>query len=108
MSLQIKHALALRFQKNIKMTAKERISKTRRKLKTGKKKIGKYNIGFPGSDSWNDKTPKWVKITGESFIFVGAGMAIVLGTMATPPGWLVAVSGLAGLAGRYVAKCFSE
>jgi hypothetical protein len=86
------------------MTAMQELEQT---IKKSKLRVGKYNVGLPGGESFNSKTPQWIKITGETFIFVGAGLGIVLATMSTPPGWAIAASSIAGLAGRYIAKCFS-
>ncbi len=77
------------------------------KLKKGTVNIGKYKIGLPGSDSYKAITPKPVKVIGETLLFIGSGVAIVAGAF-TMPGWVVVAGSLAGLAGRYVCKCFSE
>jgi membrane protein YqaA with SNARE-associated domain len=77
------------------------------KLKKGTIKVGKYKVGLPGSDSYKAITPKSVKIVGETLLFIGSGVAIIAGAF-TLPGWVVVTGSLAGLAGRYIAKCFSE
>lgn len=69
---------------------------------------GKHKIGVPFvSDAYKAKTPRKLKMLGDSLVFVGASISIIASTL-TPPGWVVMVGGLAGLAGRFIVKCVGE
>lgn len=71
-------------------------------------KVGKYKVGAPVvSDSYKDRTPKWIKVIGESCLFVGAAIPLLAGTIAFPP-WVIVSAPVFGLAGRHIAKMFSE
>ena len=78
-----------------------------KKLKTSKMKVGKYNIGLPGSDSYKAKTPNTIKTIGEGCILVGSLVTIIAASL-TPPGWVLVMGGGATLLGRFFVKCFSE
>lgn len=77
-------------------------------LQKGELKLGKFRVGAPFvSDSYKSKTPKTIKTVGETLLFVGGVVAIVAGVF-TPPGWVLVAGGIATLAGRFVAKMFSD
>jgi len=65
-------------------------------------------IGIPLiSEAYKAKTPKNVKIVSESMVFLGAAISIVAGAISLP-GWVIMISGLSGLTGRFLLKCIGE
>jgi hypothetical protein len=79
----------------------------KKQYKSFKVKFGKYSVGLPGGDSYNARTPRPIKIAGEIFILVSGTVSLVA-AFASPPGWVLFIGGFSTLAGRFVAKCWSD
>ena len=77
------------------------------KLKDGSVSLGSVKVGLPGSKSYHEKTPRKIKIAGETLLFVGGVVTFIAGIV-NPPGWVVLIGGAATMSGRFIAKCFSN
>lgn len=89
------------------MTAKEKVKNVKDRYKTAKRKVGKYNIGAPGSDSYKAQTPKKLKFISEGLIAVGS----IIGVLTLPFHWPASIAAIGSslvIAGRFGIKCFSN
>ena len=83
------------------------IDKTKQFLKGDTVSVGKYNVGLPFTESYKKQTPKPIKIAGEVCLFIGGAITIVAGALSLPA-WVIVAGGISSLAGRHIAKMFSE